>query len=458
MTNVEDRVERALHTLAGGVQPDVAAARRRLGERAGSITPPKSRRLRPSVWVTLAAAAVAVVGVASLWAVGTRSKRPVEPATTIAPAQPRVPTPERLAVLDPQPGVAPIRSDPVLDWVHGTTTPAPRRWFVRRAADGTPSGGVSVSDSPAMDWDRTFSTAPLAGITGIDARIVVDPGGAEVGWPVGDGVRIVAGVGDVDRDEAVAIAEQAVSAEQVGDVAVPPGFEEVAVPVDQGTVLYEDTQVTISFAMVSPGESPDARAAAFMAGGRDGPVTPGPGENAWLTTTYEGHPSAFVAVGSDGIAMIVGLPGTDVTALVSSLAVVPAEQVSVANPEATHGIPANAQRTYGEIDRGRWVVYRYTSSAGYHCISIDASWGGSGDCSPSGQRDCPVADLTGEPNHPQGFEVFVPYLTDDLQVSIGGEPAESITVERAEGFTFGYGPAPAAGGTIQVLVGGEPAC
>jgi hypothetical protein len=94
----------------------------------------------------------------------------------------------------------------------------------------------------------------------------------------------------------------------------------------------------------------------------------------------------------------------------------------------------------------------------YHCISIDASWGGSGDCSPSGQRDCPVADLTGEPNHPRGFEVFVPYLTDDLQVSIGGEPAEEISVERAAGFTFGYGPAPAAGGPIQVLVGGEPAC
>ena len=36
MTNVEDRVERALVALADGVQPDVAAARRRLGERAGA--------------------------------------------------------------------------------------------------------------------------------------------------------------------------------------------------------------------------------------------------------------------------------------------------------------------------------------------------------------------------------------------------------------------------------------
>ena len=478
MTNVEDRVERALLALANGVQPDVAAARRRLGDRAGSTAPRKSRGPRPRVWATIAAATVAVVGVGSLWAVGTRPQRPAagtqpatslpaptapvstapaEPTTTTAATRPEVPTPERLAVLEPQPGVAPIRSDPVLDWVHGTTTSAPRRWFIRRAADGAPSGGVTVSDSPAMDWDRTFSSAPLAGIAGIDARIVVDPGGPEVAWPVGDGVRIVAGVGDVDRDEAVAIARLAVSADQLADVAVPEGFEEVAVPVDQGTVLYADTQVTIGFAIVDQVGPADAGVAAFMAGGRDGPVSQLPGEDAWLTTTFEGHPTAVVAVGTDGIATVVGMPGTDVASLVSALAVVPARQVAVANPEATHGIPANAQQTYGEIERGRWVVYRYTTTDGHDCINIDASWGGSGDCTPSGQRDCPVADLTGGPNPPFGFEVFVPYLVDDLQVSIGGAPAE-MTVERAEGFTFAYGPAPAAGGPIEVLLGGQPAC
>ncbi len=69
-----------------------------------------------------------------------------------------------------------------------------------------------------------------------------------------------------------------------------------------------------------------------------------------------------------------------------------------------------------------------------------------------------MADLTGGPNHPSGFEVFVPSLVDDLQVSIGGEPAADMVVERAEGFTFAYGPAPAAGGRIEVLVGGQPAC
>jgi hypothetical protein len=478
MTNVEDRVERALRALAGGVQPDVAAARRRLGERAGSTSPRKSRGPRPRVWVTLAAATVAVVGVGSLWAVGTRPQRPaagtqpaasqptptapastapVEPTTTIAATRPEIPTPERLAVLDPQPGVAPIRSDPVLDWVHATATSVPRRWFIRRAADGTPSGGVSMSDSPAMEWVRTFGTAPLAGISGVDARIVVDPGGAAVGWPVGDGVRVVAGVGNVDRDEAVAIARLAASADQLADVAVPEEFEEVAVPVDQGSVLYEDTQVTIGFAIVDQDAPPDAQAAAFMAAGRDGPVSRVPGEDAWLTTTYEGHPTAIVAVGTDAIATVVGMPGTDVASLVPALALVPARQVTVANPEATHGIPANAQKTYGEIDRGRWVVYQYTTTDGYDCISIDASWGGSGDCTPSGERDCPVADLIGGRNHPSGFEVFVPYLVDDLQVTIGGEPAE-MTVERAEGFTFAYGPAPAAGGPIEVLVGGQPVC
>ena len=104
------------------------------------------------------------------------------------------------------------------------------------------------------------------------------------------------------------------------------------------------------------------------------------------------------------------------------------------------------------------AVDQYTTTAGYNCISIDASWGGSGDCSPSGERDCPMADLTDGPNHPRGFEVFVPYLAGDLQVSIGGEPAEEMTVERSEGFTFAYGPAPAGGGPIEVLIDGEPAC
>jgi hypothetical protein len=69
-----------------------------------------------------------------------------------------------------------------------------------------------------------------------------------------------------------------------------------------------------------------------------------------------------------------------------------------------------------------------------------------------------VADLVGSPNQPSGFEVFVPSLVDELQVSIGGEPAAQMTVEHAEGFTFAYGPAPAAGGPIEVLIGGQPSC
>jgi hypothetical protein len=476
MTNVEDRVERALRVVASGVQPEVAAARRRLGERAGAAAPRNTRRLRPGVWVTLAAASVAVVGVGSLWAVGTRSQRPAagtqpeasppaptapvttaaaEPTTTIGAPQPKVPTPDRLAVLDPQPGVAPIRSDPVLDWVHSTAAAAPTRWFVRRAADGTPTGGVAVSDSPPVEWDRTFNHAPSAGIAGVDARIVNDRRGAEVGWPVVEGVRIVAGVGDVDRDQVVAAARLAASADELSAVAVPAGLDEIAVPVDEGTVRYEDTQVTIGFATVHQG-SADAGAAALMAAGRDGPVSRLPGEDAWLTTTYEGHPTAIVAVGTDGIATIVGMPGTEVASLASAVAVVPARRIAVANPEATHGIPADAQQTYGEIDRGRWAVYRYTTPDGYDCISIDASWGGSGDCTPSSRPDCPVANFIG-PNQPPGVEVFLPYVADDVQVSVGGEPAE-VAVEWAEGFTFAYGPVPRARGPIEVLVDGQPAC
>jgi hypothetical protein len=358
-------------------------------------------------------------------------------------------------VLDPQPGVAPIRSDPVLDWVHSTAAFAPTRWFVRRADDGTPSGGISVSDSPPVEWDRTFNHSPSAGIAGIDARIVNDRRGAEVGWLVEGGVRVVAGVGDVGRDEVVAVARVAASADELSTVAVPAGLEEIAVPVDEGTVRYEDTQVTIEFATVDQG-SGDAAAAALMVPGRDGPVSRLPGVDAWLTTTYEGHSTVIVAVGTDGMATIVGMPGTEVASLASAVAVVPARQIAVANPEATHGIPANAQQTYGEIERGRWAVYRYTTTDGYDCISIDASWGGSGDCTPSGEPACPVADFIG-PNQPPGVEVFLPYLADDVQVSVGGERAE-VSVEQAEGFTFAYGSVPRARGRIEVLVGGQPAC
>ena len=194
-----------------------------------------------------------------------------------------------------------------------------------------------------------------------------------------------------------------------------------------------------------------------MTPGRDGPISRLPGEDAWLTTTFGGHPTAVVAVGTDGIATIVGLPGTDVASLVPNTAVVPAREVTIANPEATHGIPADAKKTYGEIDRGRWVVYEYSTTAGHECVSIDASWGGSGDCSPPGKSDCPVADMIRGPNVSPVFEVFVPYHADDLAVSLDGEPA-AMTIEHAQGFTFAYGPAPSADATIEVTINGQPAC
>jgi hypothetical protein len=117
-----------------------------------------------------------------------------------------------------------------------------------------------------------------------------------------------------------------------------------------------------------PRRSVDAGAAAFMAAGRDGPVSRLPEEDAWLTTTFEGHPTAVVAVGSDGIAMVVGLPGTDMASLVSALAVVPARQVTVANPEAGQR-PADARRDRSRL-MGRLPVHddRRTRLHQHRCV------------------------------------------------------------------------------------------
>jgi len=461
MTDVEDRVEHALHVLAECHEPDVAAARTRLASRSGSAIRPRRLRLRPRVWVTLAAATVAVVGVGALWAVGRPSESPAaqsDPPVTSGTAAPEVPAPERLAVLDPPPGVAPIRSDPVLDWIHGTRSTAPRRWFIRRSPDGAPSGGISVTESVATEWATTFVDAPSAGIAGVDARIVVTPASAQVAWLSEGGMRVVAGVGDVDAEEAIAVAGSVVASEELADVAAPAGYEDVVVPTDKGSVRYEDTQLTIGFAVVAQGEVVDAAAAAFMAPGRDGPLSPLPGQQeAWLTTTFGGHPTAVVAVDARAVATVVGLPGTDLTAVVGALAVVPARDVTIGNPEVTHGIPSDAKKTYGEIARGRWVVYEYSTLHGTECLSIDASWGGSGGCSPPGRTDCPVADLTGGPGAPSGYEVFVPSHVEDLDVTLDGVPAE-ITIEHDQGFTFAYGAAPSGNPTIEVTIGGQPPC
>jgi hypothetical protein len=308
-----------------------------------------------------------------------------------------------------------------------------------------------------MDWETTFVDAAAAGIPGVDARVVVTSEGAQVAWLSEHGMRVVTGAGDVSAEEAIAAASTA-STGDLADAAVPTGFEEFAVPTERGSVRYEDTQLTIAYSTVGPGEVLDVAAAALLAPGRDGPLTPLAGQQgAWATTTFGGHPTAIVAVDTDAVATVVGLPGTDLTSVVDSLAVVRAGDVTIGNPEVTHGIPANARKTYGEIERGRWVAYEYSTLHGTECLSIDASWGGSGDCSPPGKVDCPVANPTGGPNSPSGFEVVVPYHAEDVEVTVNGVPAEA-TIEHDQGFTFAYGPAPAGHPTIEVTIGGQPPC
>ena len=135
-----DRVEQALHVLAACHEPDVAGARSRLASRAGSAVRLRRRRVRPRVWVTLAAATVAIVGVGALWAVGRPSESPA--AQTDPPLAPSVEPP--------------------------TTT---------------------------------FVDAPSAGIAGVDARVVVTPVSAQVAWLTEGRVRVVSGVGDVDAEQ-----------------------------------------------------------------------------------------------------------------------------------------------------------------------------------------------------------------------------------------------------------------
>ena len=194
MTDVEDRVERALLALAKGVQPDLAtggaAARRgsgfdrhqpaggrvrgsgrhsrrppsplpgsvRCGGRTVRHPPgPRRRRRRPRRGID-----------------GTRDLPPLIDGTAVRPVRrrraddhdrrrrtPEVPTPERLAVLEPQPGVAPIRSDPVLDWAHGATTSRPekvvppslRRRNADRRRHRQPRRGA--------EWATTFRRRPI---------------------------------------------------------------------------------------------------------------------------------------------------------------------------------------------------------------------------------------------------------------------------------------------------------
>ena len=213
-----------------------------------------------------------------------------------------------------------------------------------------------------------------------------------------DGVRVVAGLGDVDVDETIAAARSAAPAAHLADVAVPDGFEEVAVPTDQGTVRYEDTQVTIGFSTVRPGGEVDAAAAAFMAPGRDGPISRLPGEDAWLTTTFGGHPTAVVAVGTDGLATIVGLPGTDVASLVPNTTVVPARDVTIANPEATTAFPPSQDRHMARSTEAAGSSTNTRPPPGTDASASTRCGVAAAECTPPGKPDCPVADMIRGPN------------------------------------------------------------
>ncbi len=227
---------------------------------------------------------------------------------------------------------------------------------------------------------------------------------------------------------------------------------------EQGTVRYEDTMVTIAFSTVGDGGIVDVAAAAFMTGGPRGADLTAPGRGR-LAHDDVRRPSdrgrrgrhrrdrdrrrparcrgRITGIDDRGGPRLRGhhrQPRSD------------ARHPSRRRREPTaRSIAADGSST----STRRWTDTRATQ--------VDAAWGGSGDCAPPSRKDCPLAHIFSGPSTPPGFEVFVPRVVDDLTVLLDGQPAEA-TIEHAQGFTFAYGPAPSVDATLEVTVDGQPAC
>ena len=286
------------------------------------------------------------------------------------------------------------RSVPTLSSTGSTArrVDCPRRWFIRRSRRRHPDrrdlghriGGDGVGHDVrrrAIGRDRRRRCP--------DRRT---PASAQVAWLTEGGVRVVAGVGDVDVDETIAVAGSAVASRASSPRSpCPQASRRSPSPPTRDPSATRTRSSRSGSQPFAQGEVVDAAAAAFMA--RAGTArshrcqvgrTPGSRRRS-AVIPRPSSPSTPTAV-----ATVVGLPGTDVGPQSSrALAVVPARDVTIGNPEVTHGIPADAKKTYGEIERGRWVVYEYSTLHGTECLSIDASWGGSGGCSPPGRTRLP---------------------------------------------------------------------
>ena len=137
MTNVEDRVERALHALAEHIEPDVVSARARLAGRDVFTAPLPHCVPRPRAWVTMAAASVAVIGVGAVIAVGTTRQPPAaQTEPTLVP-----PEPSDVSVNDSTSSPTPSSSSPGRVTDHGRRDAGedPRTRAARRARSSTGS-------------------------------------------------------------------------------------------------------------------------------------------------------------------------------------------------------------------------------------------------------------------------------------------------------------------------------
>lgn len=450
----DDDLDRRLHAamtdIATGYRPDAEPV----------AAPPRRGR-----WlVGAAAAAVAVLGVAGVWALNRDTNHPVATETTevVPPAPPwlanltlpDVPEPEWAIDLDDSLGVGELPlTSPYVDWLSDQGSIA-SRWFVR-SDDGVATAMVAVSDGPARAWDER-PTADEYELDGVEAQ---GGNGGNISWRTADGVRTVASVG-LDDDFVHDFALAAVDVIDLDGLTIPDGFLEIEEfplgPSQRGNswssrlllIPRDERDLTLS-ALTLDDDSARPIPGGWLSGGSDG--------DSW---------SAVVAV--DDLAVGIGASSSVDEATMRDIAelitIVPAADVSTEPPSAL----IDGQRwdgeplAGGELSWGRWIAIDGSSAAtapGQMClgfIGLAERLSGCVDSAAGEFTNCAriISDSV-YPADPGGrfalvtTEAIEPDL--DLTVSVAGE-VQHVSIEESGGLTFVLGTAEGAVSNISVTL------